>query len=654
VKMDRDAKHGVAVGGAVVGAAMLAKGLDEQFAVSDDVARLRKLVYIRNRTKEHIKNNDTMADIWETTVDKYKNKPALIFEGRDWSFLQVDAYANQVAHWLSSQNFQKGQIVALLMENRPEFVATWMGVLKAGGACALINTNLKDKPLIHSLSVSGAHMLVSSVDLCGALMEIREALDLEPKMTIWTIDGISPISQDLDAQLARLPNTRPPRKTREGVKFTDTALLVYTSGTTGLPKAGVIRHSRLFTMGSGFIHFFGLKPEDRVYCCLPLYHSAGGCAGMGVMVIQGASFIIKRKFSNSQFWTDCRDNNATVVQYIGELCRYLLGAPPSPNDTNHHVRIAVGNGLRADIWDTFQKRFNVPQIGEFYGSTEGHVAMLNLSRGSESQGSIGRMGPLMQLSLGFRVVKFDVVNEVPIRGPDGHCIEVEQDEPGELIAKIVEGDPLRGFAGYHGNKKATNQKLMADVFKKGDLFFRTGDLIKYDAKRYWYFVDRIGDTFRWNGENVSTTEVAQMLGNFPGIEEVNVYGVEVPHHDGRACMAAIVANDKLNLEELAKYCQTHLPSYAIPLFLRFLPRIETTSTFKHQKVDLRSQGVDPEKCKSESQRDALWRFSRSEVKYVPFTKADFQQLQEAGPEHASRVLCAAPSNLPALNLKSKL
>jgi len=279
--------------------------------------------------------------------------------------------------------------------------------------------------------------------------------------------------------------------------------------------------------------------------------------------------------------------------------------------------------LRPEIWDEFQDRFNIPEVGEFYGSTEGNAALFNHCVDKRSRGSVSHMGPLLFKLYKLKLAKFDVASEEIVRGPNGFVIECAPGEPGELLGEIVMGDPVRGFDGYHDNKEATQKKILKDAFKKGDVYFRSGDLMKRDKQGYWYFVDRIGDTFRWKGENVSTTEVTEVVSTFPGVSEVNIYGVEVPGHpDGRACMAAMVFADDFNWDGFAKHVKDRLPVYAIPLFIRKETQMATTSTFKHQKVHLRQQGCDPEKVK-----DPMRYYDPKKNAYLPFGKKEYEELQ---------------------------
>jgi acyl-CoA synthetase (AMP-forming)/AMP-acid ligase II len=410
----------------------------------------------------------------------------------------VDKRANRIGHWARARGIKQGDVVALYMENKPEFIMTWLGIAKIGGVTALINHNLKGKVLVHSVSISGGTTFIVDSTLADTVKAVAPQL-LAKGFKLISFGGNVGFSENIDDVLDNFSDKRIPKSERSTRKFTDTALLVYTSGTTGMPKAATIKHFRFFTMGAGFSTIFEVGPSDRVYCVLPLYHSAGGLCGVGMTITAGATMVLKRKFSSKSFWDDCREHKVTVVQYIGELCRYLLGGPKRPNDSKNNVRIAIGNGLRPEIWDEFQERFGIPQIGEFYGSTEGVGALFNFCTTKEARGSVGHMGWLLKKLTKLKVVKFDVDLDAPKRGKDGFLVECDAGEVGELLGQIDDSDPLRRFSGYHGNKKATNKKIIFDAFTKGDKWFRSGDLMKHDAKGYWHFVDRIGDTFRWKG-----------------------------------------------------------------------------------------------------------------------------------------------------------
>ncbi|GBG30238.1 Very long-chain acyl-CoA synthetase [Hondaea fermentalgiana] len=402
------------------------------------------------------------------------------------------------------------------------------------------------------------------------------------------------------------------------------AAYIYTSGTTGLPKACVVRNSRLMTMGLT-MNIFGVERDDVTYTCLPLYHSSGLGIGFGNALVVGSTIVISRKFSASRFFQHCAEHNVTAVQYIGELFRYLANTPASPWDRRHKVRVAVGNGLRREIWVPFQERFQIPEIGEFYGATEGNISFMNHCRGvlngdHSRVGAVGRVGPFIKKLTKFRIVKHDVENEAPVRDPKtGFCIECAPGEPGELLGYMDPDNERLRFVGYT-SKEASDKKILKDVLVKGDSYFRTGDLLRHDSDGFLYFVDRVGDTFRYKGENVATGEVAQVVGELPGVLEANVYGVQIPGSpDGRACMSAIVLKDgvsadTVDLAALSDHVHRSLATYAVPHFVRILPQMDLTGTFKHRKVDLAKDGFDPAIIS-----DPLFYLDTSTREYKPLT-----------------------------------
>jgi len=347
----------------------------------------------------------------------------------------------------------------------------------------------------------------------------------------------------------------------------------------------------------------------------------------------GATLVLSKKFSNSRFWPEVVAHQCTGFQYIGELGRYLVNYAKEHPEVNkyiqqHKLKVAVGNGLRPEVWNDFQDGLRIPLVVEFYGATEGNGVLINFCEKANlsARGAVGRMGALMKKVIPGRIVKFDVETEECIRGSDGLCIECPPGEAGELIFPNLQNDPSKAFKGYT-DPKATAKKLLSDGFVKGDSWFRTGDLLSCDTQGYYYFVDRIGDTFRWKGENCSTMEVSEVVSAYPGVTEANVYGVKVPGvADGRACMVAISGPPELQskekLDAIQKLCQKELPAYAQPLFLRFLPEMEVTGTFKHQKVQLREHGCDPNKVS-----DKMFWLSPSGKRYEPFGLAEYQALE---------------------------
>ena len=396
----------------------------------------------------------------------------------------------------------------------------------------------------------------------------------------------------------------------------DTALLIYTSGTTGLPKAARITHMRAQLYMRGFAGSTGALKTDRIYVCLPLYHATGGLCAIGAALLNGGSVVLKRKFSASQFWPDIIAENCTMFVYIGELCRYLVNHPEVPEETRHKLRLAFGNGLRPDVWPTLKRRFRIPDILEFYGSTEGNVSLFNWDG---REGAIGRVPKWLKARFSIRLVQYDQDAGIVERGPNGLCIECGPGQVGQCIGKIG-SDVRTDFSGYL-DKAASESKILQNVFERGDAWFATGDLMKSDADGYFYFVDRIGETFRWKGENVSTSEVAEQLLAFPGVEEATVYGVQVEGADGRAGMAALVMDGSFDVKAFGEHVAREMPPYAQPLFIRLLPALDTTGTFKIRKVDLVSDGYDPNRIKG------VMYFKDPKRGYVKLTKSVFERLQ---------------------------
>ena len=529
-----------------------------------------------------VKPNATrnIVDIVEGQARSRPGNAALLYLDQTMTYAQLDARANRYAHWALSAGIGRGDCAALLMENRPDFICAWLGLFKVGAQVALINTNLMGAALAHSIGISGARHAIVGAELA---QQFREApFENRPAEWIEGEDG------NLSTALAAMPDTSPGKQHRAGITLKERAFYIYTSGTTGMPKAANFSHMRMMFMMSGFVGALRPRESDRVYDPLPLYHSTGGVCAVGIAFFSGAALILKRKFSVHEFWSDIHKYGATMFEYIGELARYLLNAPPSPLDQGHKIRAITGNGLRPEIWRQFQERFAIPRIVEFYGSTEGNVSMLNYDG---TVGAVGRVPDYLEWLLPSRVIRFDVESEMPVRGADGLCIECAPDEVGETIGGISTR-PGRGFEGY-SNKADSDKKILHDVFRRGDAWFRTGDLMRRDAHGYFYFVDRVGDTFRWKGENVSTGEVDAALSAVPGILEANVYGVAVPGMDGRAGMASLVVNGDFALDDLPARLKARLAHYARPLFLRLAPQIVVTGTFKQRKVDLVRDGFDP-------------------------------------------------------------
>jgi fatty-acyl-CoA synthase len=527
--------------------------------------------------------------IVDELAQRYGEAPALLSERESFTYRQLAARANQYARWTLGAGIQKGDTICLMMLNRPEYMALWLGVTRVGGVVALINSNLTGLTLAHCINAVTPKHIIVAADLLDQFETARSLIEGDAKL--WVHGDAKPDFRRIDRAVDALSDGKLTGDETRPLTIEDRALFIYTSGTTGLPKAANMNHYRLMLAGHAFAGVMATKPSDRMYDCLPMYHTAGGLVATGAMLVNGASVVIREKFSAREFWDDIVRWDCTIFQYIGEFCRYLLNTPPHPKETAHRLRLACGNGLRPDVWPDFKRRFGIPHIIEFYAATEGNVSLFNFE---DKEGAVGRIPWFLEGRFPTKVVRFDIDRQQPIRDHQGFCLECRTDEAGEVIGKILKdaSKPGARFEGY-ATQSETEKKILHDAFEKGDSWFRTGDLMRKDADGYFYFMDRIGDTFRWKGENVSTTEVEETIGQFPGVEETNVYGVGIPGHDGRAGMAALVVNRNFDLAEFHKHLAKSLPDYARPLFLRLRGEMEVTSTFKVKKIDFVKQGFDP-------------------------------------------------------------
>jgi len=528
----------------------------------------------------------TLADVVEDAVDAHTARTFISFEGKNTTYAAFDARANQFARWGQSVGLKAGDTVALLMENRPDYIAFWAGMAKIAVRTALINYNLAGAGLAHCVKIVDCKAIVMNPELAPQFASARElmVLPLVAFVLGGQVDGLVQIDAAVDAAAtARLD-----RSVRAGVKGGEVALYIYTSGTTGLPKAAKISGVRARGLMRVFKDATQASHDERILLTLPLYHATGGMCGVGTALNAGACIILRRKFSASHFWQEAIENDATMLVYIGELGRYLVNQPASPLERRHRITKGFGNGLRADVWAEFVERTGIKRLVEFYGSTEGNVNFFNLDG---KIGAVGRIPRLLRGRLPARIIRFDVETEEPVRGADGLCIEAGVDEIGEAVGPITQ-EVRQRFDGYN-DEKQSQKKILTDVFAKGDRWFRTGDLMRMDADQYIYFVDRVGDTFRWKGENVSTSEVEIAISSVPGVKHAIVYGVAVPGQDGRAGMAAITATEAMDLKALHAHLASQLPAYARPVFLRLQDQVETTGTLKYRKVDLVKEGFDP-------------------------------------------------------------
>jgi len=572
-----------------------------------------------NRTLGRVKSiapesPNLLCDDLQAAVERHRTQPAMSFEGRTLTYGELDAMANRFAHWAKGLNIRRGQVVALLMPNRLEYFAAWYGLSKVGVVTALINNQLAGYPLAHCLNLSGAAHCIVDAETSPVFEAVRPLL--ERPMQQWVLGTAHGDQRDLAQALKSCSQLPPDRAVREDMTARDVVLLIYTSGTTGLPKAARITHLRAQLYMRGFAGATGAGPKDRIYVALPLYHATGGLCGVGAALLNGGSIVLRRRFSASHFWPEVVAEGCTMFVYIGELCRYLANQPESEDEARHKIRLAFGNGLTADVWAVMKRRFRIPGILEFYGSTEGNVSMFNFDG---REGAVGRVPKWLRNRFNVRLVQFDLDSGEPVRGAGGLCIEAGVGQVGECVGQI-DGGARAEYAGYV-DREASEKKVLRNVFAQGDSWFATGDLMRQDADGYFYFVDRIGDTFRWKGENVSTTEVAERLQAAPGVKEASVYGVAVDGAEGRAGMAGLVVDPDFDIATLSEHVERELPPFAQPVFIRVLPQIDVTGTFKPRKMDLVSDGFDPSKAKGPL-------YMKDPKKgYVKLTKAGFEKIQ---------------------------
>ena len=560
----------------------------------------------------------TLPDVVEERAADKGEAPAILSAGECLTYGALAARSRRYARWALEQHLRKGDVVGLLMPNRPEYMAVWLGITRVGGVVALLNTNLAGSSLAHAINVARPAHLIVAGELADRVTAVRG--EVAPAPRVWVhgpgCNRYVRIDDDLEGYADDALDVRE----RPTVTIDDRALYIYTSGTTGLPKAAHVSHARIMQWSHWFAGLMDVRAHDRMYNCLPMYHSVGGVLATGAMLAAGGSVVVRDGFSARHFWNDVARWDCTLFQYIGELCRYLLNGPPQPHDTDHRIRLCCGNGLRPDVWDRFKERFRIPRILEFYAATEGNLSLVNVEG---RPGAVGRVPRFLAHRSPAAIVRYDEDAGAPLRDERGFCVPCGIGEAGEAIGRIDNDGANIGarFEGYT-DALASTKKILRDVFEAGDAWFRTGDLMKKDEAGYFYFVDRIGDTFRWKGENVATSEVSDAICRFPGIRDASVYGVTIPGADGRAGMAAVVADADVDLAALRTHLAERLPDYACPVFLRVRDRLDVTGTLKHTKNALVRDGYDPEAV-----RDAMYFNDRACRTYVPLDQSLYERIR---------------------------
>jgi fatty-acyl-CoA synthase len=531
----------------------------------------------------------SIGTVFQDRAARYGDRIFVRFGDQQLTYRDANAAANRYAAVLAARGVGKGDVVAIMLRNSPNAVLTMLAAVKCGAVAGMLNYHQRGDVLSHSLGLLDAKMLVVETDLVSAVAESGGAGTAETL----TVD-------DLERFAASAPATNP--ASASAVEARDTAFYIFTSGTTGYPKASVMTHLRWLKALAAFGGIgLRLKSSDTLYCCLPLYHNNALTVSLSSVINSGATLALGKSFSASKFWDEVIANQATAFIYIGEVCRYLLNQPPKPTDRAHKVRVIAGNGLRPEIWDEFTKRFGIARVCEFYASSEGNTAFLNVFNVPRSTG-------IFPLPLAY--VQYDPDTGAPLRDDNGRVLRVPAGQPGLLLSPVNRLQPFDGYT----DKESTEKKLVRNAFREGDVWFNSGDVMSPQGLGHAAFVDRLGDTFRWKGENVATTQVEAALGSADSVEECTVFGVEIPNTGGRAGMAAVKLRQgaEFDGQALARAVYSQLPPYALPLFLRVVDSIEQTTTFKSRKVELREQGYGSDV------KDPLYVLAGRDEGYVPY------------------------------------
>ena len=568
-------------------------------------------------------DNASLAHSFEETTEKFGSNNFIFFEDEVWTYRQTNEAANILANKLINDGVAHGDRVVLFMENRPDYIISILALNKIGAIGVLINTSLTGNPLVHCINSSDSKKCIVGAELASPLEEVLDEINIKDKSDIyWVKDGEDYECPEWASNLKQLLDTTQSNNlsTTDNVTAKDTAFYIFTSGTTGVPKAALFPNAKIIAASVNISKGgYRIDSSDCMYNCLPLYHSTGLMLGLCACVQVGAATFIRRKFSASAFWKEAKKFNTTAFVYVGELCRYLSFQEPSDEEVNNPVSKMVGNGLRPDLWDCFRNRFGVERIIEIYGASEGNALFMNLLNKDETIGMTNaRVG----------IFEYDVAEDKLVKDQNNKYIEVDEYQPGLLLVEI---GPNAIYNGYT-DKKASEEKVISNVLVEGDRWFNTGDLVKTMdvgfslGRKHYQFVDRVGDTFRWKSENVSTNEVAEILNTFEHVNMANVYGVKVPKSEGRAGMVAFnCALDDFNWEEFSSFVSQKLPSYAQPIFVRIIEELETTGTFKLKKNDLREEAYHLDKVNG----NQIFIKKPGQNSYVPLDK-DYYQVIESG------------------------
>ena len=602
--------------------------LNDTIHLTDIIEKLppliRKVPHLLSGLKQaYLRTPETPTGLgiaFEKAVQQNPYGMALLFEEQRFSYRELNEWANQIGHFYLSVGARKGDVIAVMIENRPELIATILALAKIGVTIALINTSQSAKALMHSINLVQPIAVIAGEECRSAIEDVRADLAVAEDRFYWFADQATRIDAgknpkkwlNLAHKISNFPKFNTP--TTRTIQGKDGLFYLYTSGTTGLPKAVIFNHSRWTLAYGTYGHVLNLNKDDVMYVTLPMYHATGVVVCWCGVLAGHATLALRRKYSTSCFWNDVKKFDASAIGYVGELCRYLIDAPVSELERGHRVTKMIGNGMRPNIWEQFKTRFGIKEILELYASSEGNVGFTNLFNFDNTVG----FSPTP-----YAIVEFDKENNIPVKDANGWCKKVNTGETGLLIGKITARSPFDGYTDTEKNKAV----IMHDVFKHGDAYFNTGDLMRNMGFRHAQFIDRLGDTFRWKGENVSTTEVENAVSDYAKIAEAVVYGVEIPNTNGRAGIAAITLLPNMQLTEadltqMATEFKKCLPAYAVPLFLRVQLQLQTTGTFKYQKNSLKEQAFDPSKTE-----ERLLVLLPNAVAYCDLTADIFKQIQ---------------------------
>ncbi|MGY4711895.1 long-chain-acyl-CoA synthetase FadD6 [Mycolicibacterium sp. CBM1] len=533
----------------------------------------------------------SIGKVFQDRAARYADRVFIRFGEQKLTYREANETANRYAAVLADKGVGHGDVVGIMLRNSPNAVLMMLAAVKCGAVAGMLNYHQRGDVLSHSIGLLDATVVVAESDLIEAIND--SGAQIAQLMTV----------EEMVEQAEGKPTGNPASAAQ--VRAKDTAFYIFTSGTTGHPKASVMTHHRWLRALAAFGGLgLRLKSDDTLYCPLPLYHNNALTVALSSVINAGGTLALGKSFSASRFWDDVIEMEATAFIYIGEVCRYLLNQPPKDTDRAHKIRVITGNGLRPEIWEEFTRRFGIGRVAEFYAASEGNTAFINVFNVPKSTG-------ISPLPLAY--VEYDPETGDPVRDESGRVRKVPPGQPGLLISPVNRLSPFDGYT----DKAATEKKLVRDAFKKGDVWFNTGDVMSPQGMGHAAFSDRLGDTFRWKGENVATTQVEAALSEDKNIEEATVFGVEVPHTGGRAGMAAIKLRDGVEFDgkTLSDTVYANLPSYAAPLFIRIVESLETTSTFKSRKVDLRKQGYGAD---GDEIKDPLYVLAGREDGYVPF------------------------------------